>query len=381
MINVRQEVGENWGRMVAVEIGTLVVNTGPEDLFDRIVRAPLEALTRDQLTAPITILVDALDESLAYTGEPHDRRTRGPGRGTARGRALHRHQPAEERTRPFPAAPLSAAVHAVARACRSRAARRTRMPRYCRTCRTTLSGCCGTRRCPACWPLAWRRRSSSLRSATRARETSSTSATSLQMMLDRPGPITLESLAAVPAGLDDIYLEFMQRLVPAGPRAWQGEYGRALGVLAIAQAPLPEDQIAAITVLSPVVTRSALLQMREVLETDESRLRASASTRYYCSLADFLLDRDRAEEYWLDAGGHASPGHRGLLGLLARTAGGRAMNTDAIPGHPPARRARDRTPAVIAGRGLDPDALRARALQLPRRARRRRTRLAGRGAG
>ena len=85
------------------------------------------------------------------------------------------------------------------------------------------------------------------------------------------------------------------------PRAWQGEYGRVLGVLAIAQAPLPEDQIAAITVLSPVVTRSALLQMREVLETDE---KPTASQReyslYHRSLADFLLDRDRAEEYWLD---------------------------------------------------------------------------------
>ena len=69
-INVQQEVGQNWGRMVAVEIETLVVNAGPEDLFDRIVRTPLEALARDQLTAPVTILVDALDESLASQEAP-----------------------------------------------------------------------------------------------------------------------------------------------------------------------------------------------------------------------------------------------------------------------------------------------------------------------
>ena len=85
------------------------------------------------------------------------------------------------------------------------------------------------------------------------------------------------------------------------PRAWHGEYGKVLGVLAVAQAPLSEDQIAAITVLSPVVTRGALQKMREVLETDEGR---PASQReyslYHRSLADFLLDRDRAEEYWLD---------------------------------------------------------------------------------
>ena len=66
-IHIHQEVQENWGQVVAAQIGTLVV-ASPGDLFDRIVREPLEALARDQLTAPVAILVDALDESLAYTG-------------------------------------------------------------------------------------------------------------------------------------------------------------------------------------------------------------------------------------------------------------------------------------------------------------------------
>ena len=100
----------------------------------------------------------------------------------------------------------------------------------------------------------------------------------LQMMLDRQRPITLESLAAVPAGLDDIYLEFVQRLVPSGAQVWHSEYGKVLGVLAVGQVPLTEDQIANFTALSPTAARVALQNMRELLETNESR---QASQREY----------------------------------------------------------------------------------------------------
>ena len=93
----------------------------------------------------------------------------------------------------------------------------------------------------------------------------------------------------------------MQRLVPADVQAWHGEYGKVLGVLAAGQVPLTEDQIVNFTALSPTSTRGALWKMRELLDTDDSR-RASQRvySLYHRSIEDFLLDRDRAEEYWLD---------------------------------------------------------------------------------
>ena len=177
MINVRQEVGENWGRMVAVEIGTLVVNTGPEDLFDRIVRAPLEALTRDQLTAPVTILVDALDESLAYTGSLTIAELVAQAGGLPEAvRFVVTSRPRSELVRSMQR--RSAQQYTLSPGRAEAGGPPDAYAQVLQDVQTTSSGCCGTRSCPADWPRAWRRRSSSLRSATRARETSSTSATS-----------------------------------------------------------------------------------------------------------------------------------------------------------------------------------------------------------
>ena len=68
-VNIHQEVRENWGHVIGAEIGTLMVATNPEDLFNRLVREPLETLARSRPPRPTVILIDALDESLAYTGD------------------------------------------------------------------------------------------------------------------------------------------------------------------------------------------------------------------------------------------------------------------------------------------------------------------------
>ena len=61
-VTIQQTVeGANTGRVVGVE--TLVLDAEPEDVFERLVREPLEAVTD-----PVVILVDALDESLYYSG-------------------------------------------------------------------------------------------------------------------------------------------------------------------------------------------------------------------------------------------------------------------------------------------------------------------------
>jgi hypothetical protein len=301
-INVKQEVGQNWGRMVAVQINTLEVNAGHhEDLFDRIVRAPLEALARDQLTAPVTILVDALDESLASRERPTIAELVANAEGlpetvrfvvTCRPRSELIRSLQRRSRRQYTLSPRRAddggppdEYSLVLRDVQDHVERMLRDQ--------ALSGRLAAGLTPAQFVAAIRDKSEGNFLYVRYL---------LQMLLDRPGPITLESIAAVPTGLDDIYFEYMRRLDPAGSQAWQGEYGKVLGILAVAQAPLSEDQIAAIAVLSPVVIRGALHKLREVLEADEGK---PASQReyslYHRSLADFLLDRDRAEDYWLDA--------------------------------------------------------------------------------
>ena len=303
MINVHQEVRGNWGRMVAAEIGTLVVTASPEDLFDRIVRQPLEVLARDQPNDPVTVLVDALDESLAYTGsitiadlaaQAEDL----PGAVrliiTCRPkselmRSLQRRSTQQYTLSPRVTQTGDGPPDAYARVLRDV---QDHIERVIRDEAPMLSERLAANLAPQQFVAIIRDNSEGNFLYVRY---------VLQMMLDRQGPITPESLAAVPAGLDAIYLEFVQRLVPAGVQAWHSEYGKVLGVLAVGQVPLTEDQIANFTALPPTATRVALWKMRELLETDESR---PASQRvyslYHRSLADFLLDRDRAEEYWLD---------------------------------------------------------------------------------
>jgi len=302
MINVRQEVRENWGRMVAAEIGTLVVTASPEDLFDRIVREPLEVLARDQLNDPVTVLVDALDESLAYTGNITiaDLVTQAEDLPDAV-RFIVTCRPKSELMRnlqlrspqQYTLSPrltqTDGPPDAYARVLRDV---QDHVERVMRDEAPALSDRLAANLAPQHFVAMIRDNSEGNFLYVRY---------VLQMMLDRQEPITPESLAAAPAGLDAIYLEFVQRLVPAGVQAWHSEYGKVLGVLAVGQVPLTEDQIANFTALPPTATRVALRKMRELLEADESR---PASQRvyslYHRSLADFLLDRDRAEEYWLD---------------------------------------------------------------------------------
>lgn len=283
-----------------MEIGTFVVEAGPEELFGRIVREPLEVLARDHLTAPVTILVDALDESLAYTGRvtiaelvaqagelPEAVRFIVTCRPRSElMRSLQRRSPRQYTLSPRPPDD-GGPPEAYARVLRDV---QDHVERVVRDEGRALSG-----RLAA--GLALGRFVAAIRDGSEGNFLYVRYL--LQMMAARAGPITLESLAAVPAGLDDIYLEFVQRLVPAG--SWPGEYGRVLGVLAVGQAPLSEDQIAGITGFPSAATRGVLRAMREVLDADESQ---PASQRvyslYHRSLADFLLDRDRAEEYWLD---------------------------------------------------------------------------------
>lgn len=71
-IEVRQEAGEiqSGGRQIGVFIEYLDASRiPPEDVFDRVVREPLEAFIRANRDERVVFLVDALDEALVYGGE------------------------------------------------------------------------------------------------------------------------------------------------------------------------------------------------------------------------------------------------------------------------------------------------------------------------
>ena len=124
----------------------------------------------------------------------------------------------------------------------------------------------------------------------------------LQMLEERAVPVTRESLDQLPAGLDGIYLGYLEDLAGEDPRAWTAQYAPLLGVLAVAQAGLTEEQLARFTQMPQPQVRQALRPLRRFLDVDESR---PASLRtvalYHRSFAGFLLDGDRAAEYWCEA--------------------------------------------------------------------------------
>ena len=69
-IRVTPQVQESAGHVTGVVIKELRVGReGPGELFEKIVRRPLEALVKEQPEVPLVILVDGVDESLDYGGE------------------------------------------------------------------------------------------------------------------------------------------------------------------------------------------------------------------------------------------------------------------------------------------------------------------------
>ena len=69
-LSVEQHVDRNSGQVVGIQIKKLSVSgILPDDVFNRVVRRPLQALFAATPTTQVIILVDALDEALAYQGE------------------------------------------------------------------------------------------------------------------------------------------------------------------------------------------------------------------------------------------------------------------------------------------------------------------------
>src|SRR5260221_4850986 len=69
-IEVQQRIEHAEGPVQGVVINSINVRGGPpEEVFNRVIREPLEALYQDGFDQQIIILVDALDEALTYSGD------------------------------------------------------------------------------------------------------------------------------------------------------------------------------------------------------------------------------------------------------------------------------------------------------------------------
>jgi hypothetical protein len=123
----------------------------------------------------------------------------------------------------------------------------------------------------------------------------------LEMLIQNQAKISRRSIDQLPNGLDGIYIEFLDRLIEKDMKAWANMYGPVLGTLAVARSALTETQISAFVKMDKPEVRILLQKMRQLLDTDESM---PASQRvystYHRSFADFLLNEDRAEEYWCE---------------------------------------------------------------------------------
>jgi hypothetical protein len=104
------------------------------------------------------------------------------------------------------------------------------------------------------------------------------------------------AVSALPAGLDRLYVEFLHRVVEGSVARWRDELGPTLGLLAVSQEELTEEEIASLTSLPRDVVAQDLRLVSELLETTGNRYRI-----FHRSFVDFLLTPSTAHEYWCDA--------------------------------------------------------------------------------
>jgi len=131
-------------------------------------------------------------------------------------------------------------------------------------------------------------------------------------------PLRRADLEALPEGLDKIYREYVTRLAGNHDAAWRSRNLPTLAVLAAAQEFLTEAQITTFTKLSRRETRESLFQLEQLLEKRLSAPPAVITyTLYHRSFAEFLFDGEKAGVYWCDL----QDAHRAFLKPFAPRAG------------------------------------------------------------
>jgi hypothetical protein len=108
-----------------------------------------------------------------------------------------------------------------------------------------------------------------------------------------------DSLEALPMGLDGIYRDFLRtRTVGKDILQWRTHHRPILGVLAAAQAPLRAEQLAQFVEIGKQYIADFLMDLQQFLDPVLSGQKQYRL--YHQSVTDFLLDEEKAEEFWID---------------------------------------------------------------------------------
>lgn len=294
-IEVEQRVGRvEGGQVSGVVVQRLDVGAAPaEEAFRRVVREPLERIYADGYQVPVVLLVDGLDEALAYAMDANilsllaeARYLPGPVRmlltsrpETAVLRPLRRMQPRELSL-------SSGSGHY-----NSLEDVRAHVLNYL-DAHPTLE---------ARFAPALSREAFAAEVQKKSDGNFLYAQTLLEYLQETQAPVDRDSLEVLPAGLTNIYLELIDQLVGERESRWAKMYAPVLGTLAVAHRALTERQVAAFTGKSRSATRRALTRLRRFLDILPERSdQPPVHSLYHQTFADFLLSEGRAEEYWLE---------------------------------------------------------------------------------
>ena len=120
----------------------------------------------------------------------------------------------------------------------------------------------------------------------------------MSMLAAAKTPLTLAALNELPARLDNLYREFLERIAKRDPARWEREHAVVLGTLVVSQEAMTPSQLGTYSRLDLAAVARVMTDIRQLLDA-----RDGATPRYslyHKSLADFLVDPDKAETHYRD---------------------------------------------------------------------------------
>lgn len=287
------------GQISGVIIQSLNVNgtlPPPEDVFNFLVRRPLDALFKNGIDQQVIILIDALDESLHYSGEVSILSLLTKADTLPTGvRFIITSRYVDEVLRPLRRS-RSLVEHTLSSGIGLTNSHRD-VKQYIVNTVSHPAQVALTQKLPPSLSI------NDFADVVQRKSNANFLYVQylLKMLTDQQEMITLESLERLPTGLDGIYIEFLERLIGDDQDTWDKEYKPVIGALAVAQEALSEKQLSGFVGTTESKVRRVLTDLRQFLQADDA-LPASQRTYslYHRSFSDFLLDPDRAEVYWCE---------------------------------------------------------------------------------